>query len=213
MMRFVKLSLISSLEDNPALLFRSLVRSHLEYANQVWCPYLRKDIEAVENVQRHATKLVPGLHDLTYSERLIALDMPTLVYRRLRGDMIEVFKILSDKCGYDSEVTEGFLKLSNNTTTRGHSLKLDHRRARLDIRKNCFSYRVVKMWNSLPEDVVCSPNIDTFKRRLDRHWRSQPIKFDHTAEFVISRSRPAAETNSDSEEGVTICDEEAVRLN
>ena len=71
----------------------------------------------------------------------------------------------------------------------------------------------MKVWNSLPEDVVCTPNIDTFKRRLDRYWRNQPIKFDHTAGFVFSQSRPAAETNSDSEEGVTICDEEAVRSN
>ena len=53
-----------------------------------------------------------------------ALNMPTLAYRRQRGDMIEVFKILSDK-GYDRAVRD-FLPLSQNTNTRGNSLKLEH---------------------------------------------------------------------------------------
>ena len=168
-----------------ALLFRSMVRSKLEYASSVWCPYLKKDIEAVENVQRRATKMVPGLSELSYEERLVSLNMPTLVYRRLRGDMIEVFKILSTENGYDKQASEGLLQRSHETRTRGHSLKLEHRRARLDIRKHSFSHRVVKVWNSLPESVVNAPTVDTFKRRLDRHWKNQPIKYDYTAEFTF----------------------------
>ena len=78
--------------------FKSFVRPHIEYANQVWSP------TALENVQRRATKLIPG-----YKERLIRLNLPTLSYRRLRGDMIEIYKILTGK--YDSTVTSNFVTL------------------------------------------------------------------------------------------------------
>ncbi len=74
--------------------FKGLVRPHLEYANQVWAPHLKKHIEAIENVQRRATKLVPGLYDTPYQERLKILNLPSLAYRRMRGDMVEVFKLM-----------------------------------------------------------------------------------------------------------------------
>ena len=69
-------------------LFRALVRPHLEYAQAVWQPYKRMHIDAIERVQRRATKKVQGLHDLEYPERLNRLGLPTLAFRRLRGDMI-----------------------------------------------------------------------------------------------------------------------------
>ncbi|XP_076061638.1 uncharacterized protein LOC143037386 [Oratosquilla oratoria] len=86
-------------------LFVSLVRPHLEYANQVWCPYKKRDIAAVEAVQRRATKMVPGLRTLTYPERLKKLGLPTLTYRRSRGGMIETFRIITGV--YDEGVEDG----------------------------------------------------------------------------------------------------------
>jgi len=76
------------------LLYKSMIRSHLEYAQTVWSPHKVKLIEALEKVQKRATKILPGLRHLSYSQRLQKLHLPTLVYRRARGDMIEVFKIL-----------------------------------------------------------------------------------------------------------------------
>ncbi len=109
--------------------------------------------------------------------------MPTLAYKRIRQDVIEVFKILSQGCGYDSQVTEDLLKMSRNISTRGHTLKLEQLRDRLNLRKYSLTHRVVKIWNSLPQSVVSSPNIETFKRHLDRAWSEQPVKYDHQAEF------------------------------
>ena len=63
----------------------------LEYCIQAWSTYLRKDIDMLEKIQRRATKLIPGLRDLRYEERLKECGLTTLETRRLRGDQIEVF--------------------------------------------------------------------------------------------------------------------------
>ena len=76
------------------ILYKSLVRSHLEYANNVWYPKRKSDVDKLERVQKRATKLIPGLSNKSYIERLKVLNLPTLKYRRHRGDMIELFKIL-----------------------------------------------------------------------------------------------------------------------
>ena len=52
------------------MFYKALVRSHLEYANVVWCPYKKGDISVVERVQRRAAKLVNSIKHLTYEDRL-----------------------------------------------------------------------------------------------------------------------------------------------
>ena len=74
-------------------LYVSMVRPHLEYASQIWSPHLLRDIQALEKVQRHTTKLVPELQHLSYGDRLSALNLPSLLYRRRRIGMITVFEI------------------------------------------------------------------------------------------------------------------------
>jgi len=76
---------------------------HVEYANSVWNPYKKGDIEEIEKVQKRATKLIKGLKKLSYEERLRKLRLPTPKYRRIRGDMIEVYKVITGK--YDSSVS------------------------------------------------------------------------------------------------------------
>ena len=93
-----------------------------------------KDIIAIENVQRRATKYMPTLKVLSYEDILRKLQLPTLRCRRLQGDMIEVFKILKGK--YDKTVAD-FLPLQQDSSTslptRGHSLRL---RAEKGVRQN-----------------------------------------------------------------------------
>ena len=71
------------------MLHKNMVRSHLDYCSSVWSP---KDIEALEKVQKRATKILPQLKHMNYSDRLKACKLPTLHYRRSRGDMIEAIK-------------------------------------------------------------------------------------------------------------------------
>ena len=83
-------------------LYKALVRNHLDYAVSIWSPYKQKYKDAIENVQRRATKQLPGMKDIPYEERLQRLKLLTLAYRQTRGDMIEVYKLLHGK--YDSDV-------------------------------------------------------------------------------------------------------------
>ena len=151
-------------------IYKTLVRPHMEYAIQVWSPFLQKDIIKLEKVQQRATKLVPGLADLSYPERLARLHLTTLEERRTRGDMIEVYKLIH---GIDKvNAGEDFLKLEtdiNRERTHGHPLKLQKPRHRLHRRNQFFSTRVVDKWNQLPEHVVLSKNVNTFKGRYDKH--------------------------------------------
>jgi len=77
------------------LLYKSLARSHLEYANSVWYPKRKTDVDKIGRVQNTATKLIPELSKKSYSDRLKFLNLPVLKYRRCRGDMIELYKIIN----------------------------------------------------------------------------------------------------------------------
>ncbi|XP_019641718.1 PREDICTED: uncharacterized protein LOC109483174 [Branchiostoma belcheri] len=143
-----------------------MVRPHLEYGNVIWGPHYSLDQQKVEAVQRRATKLVSGLRELPYSERLKRLRLPSLGYRRRRGDMIQVFKFLT---GQERVQADNFFELAGGTT-RGHNFKLKVPLAKSRSRQHVFSVRVIKDWNSLPPTVVSSETVNQFKTRLDRHW-------------------------------------------
>ena len=125
-------------------LYKTMVRSHLDYAMAVWHPYKIKHKIALENIQRRATKELPGMRDLPYIQRLKLLKLPTLAHRRLRGHMIEVYKIIHI---YDHKFVPNLLKnkeISQRTGNRGHSLKLFTQRAKLNIGKNVFQIRITE---------------------------------------------------------------------
>ena len=74
-------------------LYKTLVRPHLEYAVQAWSSHLVKDVEVLERVQHRFTRMIKGLKSMEYSSRLESLGL-SLKFRRLRGDLIETFKII-----------------------------------------------------------------------------------------------------------------------
>ena len=116
-------------KDTFLLLYKALVRPHLEYASCVWCPHLKKDRDLIEQVQRRATQLVPETKGLPYNSRLIGLQLHTLNYRRQRTDIIQTFKIIKkiDSVNQNCRCPQCpsklmFQKATGTTTgtTRGH---------------------------------------------------------------------------------------------
>ena len=153
-------------------LYKSFVRPHLEYASVIWTPFYRKDILAIENVQRRATRMVTGLKTLSYEDRLKKLGLPTLMYRRERADVLQMFKILRD---YECVELEN-VSISTNTN-RGHSYKLKKTFSKTRAGQNRFSNRTVNSWNSLGSDTVEADSVNTFKSRLNTDWKSRDNKF------------------------------------
>ena len=147
-------------------LYKSLIRPHLDYGNSVWYPVTKKNKQLIENVQRRATRLVPDLRDLSYEERLYNLNLPTLEYRRKRGDLIQLYKMIH---GMDDIDVTKFVSFSTNTT-RGHTLKLNKPRCKKSVRLNAFPARCIDNWNRLPQDLINTPSLDIFKNRLDVIW-------------------------------------------
>ena len=170
--------------DTFVRLFKSLVRPILEYGNTVWSPYLKTQINEVERVQRRATRLVPGLGELHYEQRLRKLHLPTLEYRRWRGMMIETFKFVKGEYKIDPK-TVG-LTLDDNLKTRRHRFKLEKKKHRLNVRRNSYGIRVTAEWNALPDEVVGAESINAFKNRLDRHWHDRKFNPDYEWNKILS---------------------------
>ena len=106
-------------------IFLKLYKELLRLANVIWYPNKKKDITAIGNVQRWATKYLPSLKNLSYEERLQKLKLPTSWYKRLRADMIETYKLMTDK--YDHAIVDFIPKQHDSSTslfTWGHHLKL-----------------------------------------------------------------------------------------
>lgn len=154
-------------------LYKSLIRSHLDYGNLIYFPITKKCKQMIENAQRRATRLIPELRGLTYNDRLRELNLPSLDFRRKRFDMIQVFRIVHN---IDDISMTTFFTFADNSGTRGHNLKLFKPKARKSLRQNSFGNRTVSTWNNLPHELVNTTSVNAFKAGLDKLWKNK--RFD-----------------------------------
>ena len=151
-------------KESFCMLYKALVRPHLEYANSVWYPKLKRQSVAIEKVQRRATKLLMECKSMSYKERLIFLGLHSLSGRRIRGDLIQVFKIYNN---IDDLEWNYFFTNPHSNKTRFSEGKIFVEHCNTNIRKFSFSHRVVRYWNDLPMSLKNALSTNQFKNQLD----------------------------------------------
>ena len=122
----------------------------------------------LERIQMRATKIIHKPRNTSYEMRLDECGLTTLETRTLRGDQIEVFKILN---GYDDIDRNIFLSVKEGKSIRGHGVTLAKKQCRLDIRKRFCSQRTVKEWNISSADCVGVSSVNIFKNKIDIYLR------------------------------------------
>ena len=145
--------------------YKTLVRPLLEVNIQAAYPNMLQDSCRLESVQRRATKTARSLRDIPYQIRLEQLDLFSLYYRRLRGELILLRKVFT----YPDHPLRGLFQLASTVGLRGHHLKLACNYSRTNVRKHAFANRVCDPWNALPAEVVSCNSVVSFKRKLDEY--------------------------------------------
>ena len=116
-------------------------------------------IDAIEKVQRNFTKKLPGLCNMTYLQRLNVCNVESLEERRIKIDLLWMYKILHNLISIN---LGNNIKLSVNSDTKGNMYKLYRCNFCLDVKK-FFCNRVINVRNSFSNDVVCSMSLSSFK--------------------------------------------------
>ena len=137
----------------------------LEYASNVWNPYLLKHIDGIERVQRQFTKRIHALKNLPYAERLAVVDLEPLELRRIKADLVLYYKILNNLVHLPREYLPSVPPAPTMGTRSGAArLSVPHFTT-LSYDNNFFS-RCVSCWNNLPNNVVNSQSVLAFKHYL-----------------------------------------------
>ena len=159
-------------------LYKVYVRPHLQYCSSAWYPFNTGDKEVLENVQRRAVKMVSGISG-TYEEKLRELGLTTLEANRVRGDMIEMFKIMTGKSKIAFQQFFELAHIRNGAVnTRGNCGYLnveEPKLAKTDVRRFSFSQRCPRLWNSLPDAVKMSASVPSFKKAYDEFVASNGV--------------------------------------
>ncbi len=145
-------------------MYVTYIRSILEYNCEIQSPLYIQDIDRIESIQRKFTKRINGLFHRTYKQRQIFCGFESLELRRIKRDVILVYKIVHNIVDLRFD---DYFAYAPNVGTRGNSLKLYPFFAGRNVAFNFFGNRVVNYWNSLPDYVVTAASLNIFKNRLD----------------------------------------------
>ena len=147
------------------------MRPILEYANTAWSSGLRKNINEIEKIQKSYTKHIFQVKHLSYEQRLERLNLPSLEYRRFRGDLIQTYKIARNL--YDKESVETLFKFKEDDRLRGHKYKVTKYYFNKVQFKHFFTNRVSNHWNNLPSHIVEAESLNVFKNKIDAHYKDK----------------------------------------
>ena len=127
-------------------------------------------MDNIDKVQQHMTRMIPEPSQLNFEEGPCGTNLLSLEMRRLRADLIEVFKIVN---GIDNVEQYSFFQPSSETKTRGPMLRFFLPSCRLNLRKFSFSQRVVSEWSTLPPKAIKQTTVNGFKNIIDSIFRKR----------------------------------------
>jgi hypothetical protein len=145
--------------------FATYVRPLLEYCSQVWSPFTAANINKIEAVQRSFTKHIFGLRSCGYQDRLLNLNLESLETRRVKCDLITMYKLIHGHLGLNSDK---FLNIVKGSSTRGHQYKVYKHSCSVNVYKYNFPSRCIDAWNCLPNSVV---DAALTTAELSANWR------------------------------------------
>ena len=115
--------------------------------------------------------MIPRLRNKSYEERLEELNLFSLPKRRIRGDLIEVFKIFK---GFSNLDANKYFTIDHSNLTRNNGYKIIPKRFQSHEAKHFFFNRIVNIWNKLPSEVVNSNSIESLKNKVDKYLKDNP---------------------------------------
>jgi len=146
--------------------FITYVRPLLEYNTYIWSPSDIGSINKIERVQRRFTKRIPSVSHLSYIDRLKVLDLELLEYRRLKSDLIMMFKIVHNLVDVDRDA---LITINSSSITRNSYLKIFKPSSISTVRSNFLCIRCINPWNFLSEQTRSSPSVSCFKNNLSKY--------------------------------------------
>ena len=151
-------------------LYTTYVRPKLEYNSSLWSPYLEKDKQRIERVQKQFTRKTCfrcGIFFSSYKERLNKLNLESLEERRIKFDLILTFKIINNLSELNFSDYFKFRNIPYNF--RGNKLKIETLQDFSNNQwRNTFFARVPNYWNLLPQEVASCATLGSFKQKLKR---------------------------------------------
>ena len=161
-------------------LYKTYIRPLLEYNTSIWTPQSKENIELAEKAQRSFTKKLCkklNIRFRDYEDRRKILKIESLEYRRLKIDLILVYKIINNLIDINIPNFFTLSQINNIYSLRRHTLYLEKSNSNTPLRRNFFSNRIINTWNKLPNSIVTSETLPIFKNKITNFPLSSIYKF------------------------------------
>ena len=156
-------------------LYKSLIRSKLEYGSELFNPHLIKDIVKLEQIQRTFTSRISGMGNFNYWERLCNLKLMSLQRRRERNIILHLWKIYNNY--YPNSIDINFKTHPRTSSTKAILKPLPKIRGKLlTLYEQSFMIKAAKLWNVIPPKLTQISSLDMFKTNLDKFLFKIPDK-------------------------------------
>ena len=155
-------------------LYKSIVRSRLEYSCPVWNPSSMQDIKKLESTQRAFTRYISGCQGLSYWDRLKKLGLMSLqlgVERRERYVILHLWKIWQGAVPNDLDI-QFYDHTRLGTRCKIPAINRNSTILSRSIYDHSFAVRGPKLWNAIPKNIKCAPSFEVFKSKLTSHLMS-----------------------------------------